>query len=169
MVKAVMKILVLTMVLTGCVRFYPEVSQGRGLNYELLSQVEVGMTKDEVERLAGLPLLNLAIQDKRWTYVGAEGTTNGLTNYHHVIIDFNDDKVVSIKGLGHAKHAEAEGRKADSQHGISEEQDQSKHVDVVDIKENSQDKSSHGHDDHSQEDSIKHSTHSTPMRSVDLW
>ncbi len=51
----------------GCV-YRPDVQQGNEITAEMISQVELGMTRREVIRILGYPLVNDPFNSNRWDY-----------------------------------------------------------------------------------------------------
>ena len=52
----------------GCIVYKIDVQQGNEISAEMLSQLEIGMTKREVTRVLGYPLVNDPFHNNRWDY-----------------------------------------------------------------------------------------------------
>lgn len=54
--------------LSGCFVYKIDVQQGNEITEEMVSQLQIGMTKREVTRLLGYPLINDPFHKNRWDY-----------------------------------------------------------------------------------------------------
>lgn len=60
-------VLALAVLLAGCV-YRIDVQQGNLLDEEVVEQVEVGMTRSQVQFLLGTPMVEDTFHDQRWDY-----------------------------------------------------------------------------------------------------
>ena len=56
------------LVLSGCFVYKIDIQQGNEITEEMVSQLEIGMTKREVTRILGYPLINDPFHKDRWDY-----------------------------------------------------------------------------------------------------
>lgn len=61
-------IIALSLLLTACL-YRPNVQQGNVVTPDMLAQVKVGMTQDQVRYILGSPLLVNTFDPNRWDYV----------------------------------------------------------------------------------------------------
>ncbi|MCY3770038.1 MAG: outer membrane protein assembly factor BamE [Gammaproteobacteria bacterium] len=76
-------ILAFGLLLSGCV-YKMDIQQGNEITPEMVAQLEIGMTKREVTRVAGTPLIADPFHNNRW-------------DYYHSILDGKTGKVASQK------------------------------------------------------------------------
>lgn len=83
---------------SGCTVYKINVQQGNYLKDEKLSQLEVGMTRRQVQFLLGSPIVQDAFHPERWDYVFSfrNGRTN-QTSKRNLTIIFDGDTVESIR------------------------------------------------------------------------
>lgn len=98
-IKAVMVVglIVLGSILSGCL-YRADIQQGNEITPEMAAQIEVGMTKREVTRLLGQPLINDPFHKDRWDYYYSrkDGET-GETQRQFVTLKFENDTLTSIE------------------------------------------------------------------------
>ena len=71
MKSLILKLTIVTLtiaLMTGCIVYKADVQQGNEITEEMVSQLELGMTKREVYRLLGNPLINDPFHKDRWDY-----------------------------------------------------------------------------------------------------
>jgi len=85
-------------ILSSCVVYKLDVQQGNEITAEMMSQLEIGMTKREVTRVLGSPLIKDPFHKDRWDYFYSkkEGAT-GNTVRQSVAIIFSDDILIEIR------------------------------------------------------------------------
>jgi len=74
-----LRVIALAFLLGGCGFFSPyrmEIQQGNFISRELMSQVKVGMTKDQVRAILGTPLVTDIFHADRWDYVFTRTAVN---------------------------------------------------------------------------------------------
>lgn len=70
MSKFIIKAVAICAVLSlgGCFVYKVDVQQGNDITAQIVAQLEIGMTKREVARIAGFPLINDPFHKNRWDY-----------------------------------------------------------------------------------------------------
>ena len=78
--------------------YRPDIQQGNFVSKEMLAQVQVGQTRDQVKFILGTPLLTDVFHENRWDYPFYMARGNGELTSAKVIIYFKDDKVERFEG-----------------------------------------------------------------------
>ncbi|OON60377.1 hypothetical protein B0920_15395 [Massilia sp. KIM] len=78
--------------------YRPDIQQGNFVSQEMLSQLKVGQTRDQVRFLLGSPLLTDAFHADRWDYPFYLARGNGELTTSRVTVFFKDDKVERFEG-----------------------------------------------------------------------
>ena len=91
-------IISLTLLVTGCTIYKMEVQQGNALSNETVSQLQRGMSKDQVAALLGNPLLQDNFRSNRWDYVyyslrGKEASSKK----QNLTLLFQNDQLIQVK------------------------------------------------------------------------
>jgi outer membrane protein assembly factor BamE len=91
-------IISLTLLVTGCTIYKMEVQQGNALSNETVSQLQRGMSKDQVAALLGNPLLQDNFRRNRWDYVyynlrGKEVSSKK----QNLTLFFQNDQLIQVK------------------------------------------------------------------------
>ncbi len=91
-------IISLTLLVTGCTIYKMEVQQGNALSNETVSQLQRGMSKDQVAALLGNPLLQDNFRSNRWDYVyynlrGKEVSSKK----QNLTLFFQNDQLIQVK------------------------------------------------------------------------
>ena len=107
--------------------YRPDIQQGNFVSKEMLAQLEVGQTRDQVRFILGTPLLMDVFHADRWDFPFYLARGNGELTSAKVVIHFKDDKVARIEGgnlpseqqyiaqiAGPAKKAAASGPKKET-------------------------------------------------------
>ncbi|MFA6408765.1 MAG: outer membrane protein assembly factor BamE [Gammaproteobacteria bacterium] len=90
--------LLLGLCLSGCIRPYKvDVQQGNVLDKQALLQLQIGMSKNQVQDLLGTPVLTDVVNSNQWVYVYTNQINGGLITKQHVELFFRKDKLVEIK------------------------------------------------------------------------
>lgn len=76
--------------------FRPEMPQGNYLTQEMLDQVKVGMTREQVRFALGVPLLVPLFRDDRWNYVFRYRFRDGRIELRRVVLFFADERLARI-------------------------------------------------------------------------
>ena len=86
----------LSMLLCACV-FRIDVQQGNLLEEDVVEQVEVGMTRSQVQFLLGTPMISDAFHDDRWDYAYyfKAGRSKDVER-RWLIVFFREDRVVRL-------------------------------------------------------------------------
>ena len=86
--------------MSGCIRPYKlDIQQGNVITQELVEQVQIGMTRREVQYILGTPLVTDPFHADRWDYFyafkpgSAKNREQGL-----VTVVFENDKTLRIEG-----------------------------------------------------------------------
>ena len=96
--------LVLTLALTvtavGCIRTYKlDIQQGNVVTAELVSQLQLGMTRREVQYILGTPLVTDPFHVDRWDYFFTRKQGGATTREQRLItVVFKDDKLDRVEG-----------------------------------------------------------------------
>jgi outer membrane protein assembly factor BamE len=83
--------------LAGCL-YRPDVQQGNQLTAEMIAQIEPGMTRREVVKILGYPLVNDPFNRNRWDYFYSfkSGRSQQMIRYSAKLI-FEGDYLSSIE------------------------------------------------------------------------
>lgn len=73
-----------------------DIQQGNAVEVEKVEQLEIGMSKDQVEFLLGTPLLTDSFHPRRWDYVYFLLPGFGERERRHLTIYFDGDFVTEI-------------------------------------------------------------------------
>jgi outer membrane protein assembly factor BamE len=78
--------------------FRPDVQQGNFISREMVAQLKVGMTPDQVRFVLGTPLLMDVFHASRWDYPFRLRKGNGEITSSHVVVYFEDNRVARFEG-----------------------------------------------------------------------
>ncbi len=78
--------------------YRPDIQQGNFVSQEMLSQLKVGQTREQVKFILGTPLLTDAFHANRWDYPFYLARGNGELTKARVTVFFKDDKVEKFDG-----------------------------------------------------------------------
>ena len=78
--------------------YRPDIQQGNFVSKEMLAQLQVGQTRDQVKFILGTPLLTDIFHEDRWDYPFYMARGNGELTSAKVVIFFKDDKVERFEG-----------------------------------------------------------------------
>ncbi len=78
--------------------YRPDIQQGNFVSQEMLNQLKVGQTRDQVRFLLGTPLLIDIFHADRWDYPFYLARGNGELTTSRVTVFFKDDKVERFEG-----------------------------------------------------------------------
>jgi outer membrane protein assembly factor BamE len=78
--------------------YRPDIQQGNFISQEMLAQLKVGQTRDQVKFILGTPLLVDAFHANRWDYPFYLQRGNGELTTARVTVYFKDDKVEKFDG-----------------------------------------------------------------------
>jgi outer membrane protein assembly factor BamE len=80
--------------------YRPDIQQGNFVSQEMVAQLKVGMTPDQVIFLMGTPLLNDVFHGERWDYPFRMQKGNGEITTSSVTVYFENNRVSRIEGGG---------------------------------------------------------------------
>ncbi len=94
--RATPALAVMALVLTACV-YRIDIQQGNLLDEDVIDQVELGMTRSQVQFLLGTPMISDSFHQDRWdyTYYFRRGRSRQI-DQRWFIVFFQDDEVVRI-------------------------------------------------------------------------
>jgi outer membrane protein assembly factor BamE len=78
--------------------YRPDIQQGNFVSQEMLTELRVGQTREQVRFLLGSPLLNDMFHAERWDYPFYLARGNGELTTSRVTVFFKDDKVERFEG-----------------------------------------------------------------------
>jgi outer membrane protein assembly factor BamE len=78
--------------------YRPDIQQGNFVSQEMLAQLKVGQTREQVRFILGTPLLTDAFHANRWDYPFYLARGNGELTTARVSVFFKDDKVEKFDG-----------------------------------------------------------------------
>jgi outer membrane protein assembly factor BamE len=78
--------------------YRPDIQQGNFVSAEMLQQLKVGQTREQVKFVLGTPLLTDAFHANRWDYPFYLARGNGELTTSRVAVYFKDDKVDHVDG-----------------------------------------------------------------------
>jgi outer membrane protein assembly factor BamE len=78
--------------------YRPDIQQGNFVSQEMLAQLKVGQTRDQVKFILGTPLLTDAFHGDRWDYPFYLARGNGELTTSRVTVYFKDNKVDHFDG-----------------------------------------------------------------------
>jgi outer membrane protein assembly factor BamE len=78
--------------------YRPDIQQGNFVSQEMLAQLKVGQTREQVKFILGTPLLTDVFHANRWDYPFYLARGNGELTKAHVTVFFKDDKVERFDG-----------------------------------------------------------------------
>jgi outer membrane protein assembly factor BamE len=78
--------------------YRPDIQQGNFVSKEMLAQLKVGQSRDQVRFILGSPLLTDVFHDDRWDFPFYLARGNGELTTSRVTVFFKDDKVERFEG-----------------------------------------------------------------------
>lgn len=78
--------------------YRPDIQQGNFVSQEMLAQLKVGQTREQVKFILGTPLMTDAFHASRWDYPFYLARGNGELTKARVTVYFKDDKVEKFDG-----------------------------------------------------------------------
>jgi outer membrane protein assembly factor BamE len=78
--------------------YRPDIQQGNFVSQEMLGQLKVGQSRDQVKFILGTPLLTDAFHADRWDYPFYLARGNGEVTTSRVTVFFKDNLVAKIDG-----------------------------------------------------------------------
>jgi len=93
----IISIIALTLIISGCAVYKPDVQQGNALSNATVSQLQRGMSKAVVASILGNPLLQDNFRSDRWDYIFYNGKGNQQKNKQSLTLFFKGDQLVQVK------------------------------------------------------------------------
>ncbi len=91
-------LLSMTLLLGGCFVYKIDIQQGNEITEEMVASLELGMSKREVTRLLGYPLINDPFHKDRWDYYYSHKTgMTGEVIQQLASLKFAEDKLTEVK------------------------------------------------------------------------
>ena len=89
------------LVLNACAQWLPEahkldLQQGNSVKLEQLEAISIGMTKTEVRKIMGSPMLSDPFHNQRWDYFYRFIPNKGFERKSLLTLYFEDDRLVKI-------------------------------------------------------------------------
>ncbi len=78
--------------------FKVDLPQGNYVTQEMLAQIRIGMSADQVRFALGAPLLNNLFQPDHWSYVFRYKHAGGRVDLRRLVIHFKDQRVARMEG-----------------------------------------------------------------------
>lgn len=75
-----------------------DVRQGNMVTQEMVAQLKLGQTKDQVRFILGTPLLTDLFHRNRWDYVYRLQAGDGTVQQRRVVVFFENDRLVGVGG-----------------------------------------------------------------------
>ena len=75
-----------------------DVQQGNIITAEMLMGLKPGMTRAQVKYVLGTPLIQDSFHENRWDYIYKMIKDDRLIEERHVVVRFEDDELVDVKG-----------------------------------------------------------------------
>ena len=87
--------------LNACAEWLPEahkldLQQGNSVKLEQLEAISIGMTKTEVRKIMGSPMLSDPFHNQRWDYIYRFIPNKGFERKSLLTLYFEDDRLVKI-------------------------------------------------------------------------
>ena len=88
-------------VLTSCADWLPDahrldIQQGNTVKLEQLEGIEIGMTKSDVRKIMGSPMLSDPFHDQRWDYIYRFVPNKGFERKSLLTLYFENDMLIRI-------------------------------------------------------------------------
>lgn len=78
--------------------YRPDIQQGNFVSREMVEQLRVGMTREQVRFVLGTPLLVDAFHPDRWDYPFRMKRGDGQITSSHLVVYFKDDRLERFEG-----------------------------------------------------------------------
>ena len=97
MILRLSAITLLITALMGCSLYKPPIQQGTALDSKTVSLIKVGMTKGQVTRALGSPMMADNFTSDRWDYLYYDISTRGVrSEQKNLVLTFQNGKVSQI-------------------------------------------------------------------------
>jgi len=77
--------------------YHPTYSQGNVINPYSVSELKLGMTKEQVKNILGSPVLDTPLSPNTWHYVYSQYEKNKLTQHKQLTLYFSGNKLAQIQ------------------------------------------------------------------------
>ncbi len=85
--------------LGACTMHRIDIQQGNIITPEMIQELKLGMSKAQVQFIMGTPLIIDVFNDNRWVYLYSMQPGKGPGEKRHLIVEFDEDKVVNLEGI----------------------------------------------------------------------
>jgi outer membrane protein assembly factor BamE len=87
--------------ISACTEWLPDahrldLQQGNSIKLEQLESIQIGMTKDEVRKIMGSPMLSDPFHEQRWDYIYRFIPDKGFVRKSLLTLYFEDDRLAKI-------------------------------------------------------------------------
>lgn len=88
----------LTLPLSGCLIYRIDIQQGNEISLQMLDRLEIGMSRREVQKVLGRPLVTDPFHTDRWDYYfyRKRGKT-GAIEQHFATLFFSEDELARVE------------------------------------------------------------------------
>jgi len=98
---AVFSLISSSLLLTACTDWLPtahrlDLEQGNNIKLEQVEKLEPGMSKNEVRRIMGLPMISDPFHSQRWDYIYRYLPRTGFERKSLLTLEFENDILVKI-------------------------------------------------------------------------
>ncbi len=76
--------------------FRVDIEQGNIVEEKNFNQLQIDMTKTQVQYLLGTPIINDRFHPNRWDYIYLNHLANGGVIHHKLTLLFSDDRLIKI-------------------------------------------------------------------------
>lgn len=88
---------IIAIMLAGCIH-KPDVQQGNVITEEVVAALSIGMKQNQVQSIAGKPMILDPFRSDRWEYVySMQYDNHQQSQFSYVTLFFKDDKLSDIK------------------------------------------------------------------------
>ena len=87
--------------LTACTEWLPtahrlDLEQGNNVTIEQLEKIKIGMSKNDVRNIVGLPVISDPFHNQRWDYIYRYLPRSGFERKSRLTLEFENDRLVKI-------------------------------------------------------------------------
>lgn len=108
-IPALFAALLLGSLLGGCSVYRLDIQQGNYVDREMLDQLEVGMTRDQVRFVLGTPMVQSPLHPDRWDYpFYYDSLYEARDSVHRLTVYFENDRVSRIYTTGFEEQEKGE-------------------------------------------------------------
>lgn len=94
--KKILGIALITLILSSCSTYKMEVQQGNIISNNEVSQLQKGMSKNQVASLLGTPLLQDSFRNNRWDYVYFIKNGKSQSKQQGLTLHFQNDQLITV-------------------------------------------------------------------------